>query len=442
LSGHVSHEASEPSASLSAGLAALVKEEEGALADLARLIALDTSFPPGRNYPACADLLEQMLMPSGFVFRRVTVPSEFWRRPEGEAEGERVNLMAARRRGRPVCSLYFHVDTVPADAGWTRPPHALTREGNRLFGRGTADMKGTIAATLMALRAAAAAQLPLAYDPVLLFCTDEEGGLYPGIRYLAEQGLVEGHLLSFNGGAVPRIWAGCFGSFDLLIRIRGRAAHSGDPIGGINAIDAALPVFNALAALKARVTTRRSALPAPPHYGDRPLTSLLTVAAAHGGRKGSALPATFEILVNRRYAPEERFEDALGEIEDTVRQALRGGDALGFETRLLGHLAPVQDPTGPHWPRWQAALSLGFGYPAEAFRPWGSSTSSDMGWVQQAGIRELLLGGLARPGNNIHAADEHTTTEDLMALARSILAYLAADFAAPLIPENATGGLP
>jgi len=441
LSGRPDIGANPAPAPLETAFAHLSRDENGALADLARLIAVDTSFPPGRNYLAFADLLERMLAPHGFAFRRVTVPPALWRSSEGEAEGERVNLIAERRRGRPVCSLYFHVDTVPADAGWTRPPHQLTREGNRLFGRGTADMKGTIAAALLALRAADAAELPLAYDPVLLFCTDEEGGLYPGIRYLAEQGLVQGHLLNFNGGAVPRVWAGCFGSFDLLIRIRGRAAHSGDPAGGVNAIEAALPALNALSALRTRVMTRRSALPAPPHYGDRPLTSLLTVAAAHGGRKGSALPASFEILVNRRYAPEERFEDALREIEDSVANALRGGSALGFETRLLGHLAPVHDPMGPHWPRWQAALSLGFGYPANAFRAWGSSTSSDMGWVQQAGIRELLLGGLARPDNNVHAADEYTTIEDLTALARGILAYLAADFATALIPKEEKGSM-
>ena len=51
-----------------------------------------------------------------------------------------------------------------------------------------------------------------------------------------------------------------------------------------------------------------------------------------------------------------------------------------------------------------------------------------MGWVQQTGVKEILLGGLSRPDRNIHAANEHTTIEDLMGLARSILFYLAKDF--------------
>ena len=407
----------------------LIGSDEAAIEhDLARLIAVDTSFPPGDGYGALADLAEALAAPLGFSCRRVTVPERLWSTPAGGARGERVNLIAERGSGLPPCSLYFHVDTVPAGEGWTRPPFALTREQGRLYGRGAADMKGTIAATFAALRALDRAGAPLRFEPRLLFCTDEEGGLYPGIRYLAEQGLIDGHLLSFNGGAAPRIWAGCFGSIDLLIRIRGRGAHSGDPVGGINAVEEAIPLLNALMGLKGRVEQRISAMPAPPHYEGRPLHARLTIAALHGGQKGSSLPAAFEILVNRRYAPEEDFAEVLAELEATVREAMGPSLALGVETHMIGHLAPVADPTGPHWPRWQAALARGFGFAPADFRAWGSSTSSDMGFVQQAGIREILLGGLGRPDNNIHAPDEFTTMEDVVALARAVLLYLSRDF--------------
>jgi succinyl-diaminopimelate desuccinylase len=136
----------------------------------------------------------------------------------------------------------------------------------------------------------------------------------------------------------------------------------------------------------------------------------------------------FEVLVNRRYAPEEEFAAVLAELEGTVRDAMAPSRAPGLETHVIGHLAPVSDPTGPHWPRWQKALGLGFGFAPEAFRAWGSSTSSDMGFVQQAGIREILLGGLGRPDNNTHAPDEFTTMADVTALARSVLLYLSQDF--------------
>ena len=414
---------------LSRALAAIETDTGSMLADLSRLIAVDTSFPPGDGYVAFADLLEELLAPLRFAFRRVSVPRERWFAGAGSGEGERVNLLAERPPAiQDICSLYFHTDTVPPGAGWTRPPLSLTREGSRLYGRGAADMKGTIAAALAALRTADTHGVALRFSPVLLFCTDEEGGLYPGARYLAEQGLIDGHLLNFNGGAVPRVWAGCFGSIDLMIRVFGRGGHSGDPGDGVNALEQAVPLLQGLTALKARVELRTSAMPPPPHFHGRPLTARLTIAAAHGGQKGSSLPAQFDVLVNRRYAPEEAFETVMAELEGTVADSMRGSRALKVETQVIGHLAPVADPTGPPWPRWTAAVSHGFGFPPERFRAWGSSTSSDMGWVQQAGVREILLGGLTRPGCNAHAPDEFTTVEDVTALARAILLYLSDDF--------------
>ena len=143
----------------------IARDADGAVGDLARLIAIDTSFPPGDGYGAFADALETMLAPLGFAFRRVSVPKALWHAGSGSGDGERINLIAERRSAAEPCSLYYHTDTVPPGAGWTRPPLALTREGDKLFGRGTADMKGAIAATLLALRAAERCGVTLRFAP-------------------------------------------------------------------------------------------------------------------------------------------------------------------------------------------------------------------------------------------------------------------------------------
>jgi succinyl-diaminopimelate desuccinylase len=416
---------------LTQALESIEADHDSLVDDLQRMIAVDTCFPPGAGYGDFATLMESLVAPLGLHTQRVTVPEALWQTRSGEAFGERVNLIARQPGDQEVCSLYFHVDTVPPGDGWTHPPLQLTETEGLLIGRGTADMKGSVAATLAALRAAQRFNLPLRYCPSLLLCTDEEGGLYPGIRYLAEQGLVEGHILSFNGGAAPRIWAGCFGSIDLKITVKGRSSHSGEPVDAINAIEQSLPLLNALQALKAQVQQRAWPMPAPPHYNGAPLISRMTLAAAHGGSKGSTVPAQFEILINRRYAPQEPFDAVMAELQHCIDTSMAGTEALAVEHEVIGHLAPVADPTGPHWPRWQAALGVGFGFTAEQFQCYGSSSSSDMGWVQQAGIQEILLGGLIRPESRIHAADEYTTRRDLVALAQSILAYLAADFTPP-----------
>jgi succinyl-diaminopimelate desuccinylase len=425
-------------AGLDAAFCHIAAHVEEAVDELARMLAVDTSFPPGAGYADFATLLEGMLAPLAMEFRRVSVPPGLWQVEGGPARGERVNLIATRRTDRPVLGLYFHTDTVPAGEGWTRNPLALTREGERLHGLGAADMKGSIAATLLALRAARDCGVALFYDPQLLLCTDEEGGLYPGVRYLAEQGLLEGHVLNFNGTAAARVWAGCFGAFNLQLRISGRSTHAGDAAGAINAVEAGVPVMQALLALQPAIATRTSALPAPPWWDGRPLAGSLSIVSAHGGTgSGGQVPDRFTLVINRRYPPEENFAGARAEIEAAIHAALPPGATAQLD--LVGHLMPTTDARGPHWPRWQAALSQAFGYAPEEFRAWGAASASDFGWVQQAlGQREVLLTGLGRADNSIHAPDEHTTTGDLIALAQSVLAYLAADFSPELIPAADT----
>lgn len=410
---------------------------EEAISDLGKMIAVDTRFPPGRNYPAFSALMAAMLQPLGLDTEFVDVPPPLWQVPSARTSGARTNLIARQRSGKPVCGLYFHVDTVPDAPGWRTDPLQLFRDGERLIGLGAADMKGCIAAVVLALRAARACGVDLAYDPMLLLCTDEEGGLYPGIRYLAEQGWLEGHVLNFNGSAEARIWAGCFGLFNLLVRVHGKTVHAGEGNragAGVNAIEATLPLLNALSELKARIAKRRSTLPPPP--GKPPLSPGLNIAAIHGGTSGGQIPALVELTLNRRYAPEESFDEALAEIEATISDYLLATPGLRVESALIGHLMPTSDPAGPHWPRWQAAFGEGFGYAPDEFRRWGAASCSDFGWVQHiTGQREVLLGGLGRPDRNIHAPGEFTTVSDMIALARSVLFYLAADFQPHLNPD-------
>jgi succinyl-diaminopimelate desuccinylase len=236
------------------------------------------------------------------------------------------------------------------------------------------------------------------------------------VRYLAERGLIEGHVMCLNGSAAPRIWAGCFGSLDLAIRVEGRAAHSGDPTDGINAVEESVPILTALLALKPRIEARKSAMPPPPHRQNEGLSAKLNVTALHAGAKGSALPGRCTILVNRRYAPEENYDDVRVELDDAIQTAAARTRALSVAIDLVGHLAPVRDPDGD--------------------RRWGASSSSDMGFVQAAGLKEILLGGLSRPDARIHAADEFTTIADIRALARAILVYLA-DGEVPVAGSNA-----
>lgn len=407
------------------------------LAALSRLVEVDTCFPPGARYAEIADLCAELCAPLGGSGERVEVPEALWQ-ADG-LSGARVNLIQRPALGpaeAPEALIYFHVDTAPVGDGWTRPPLRLTREGERVYGRGTADMKGTIVAVLDALMRMKAAGRAFAYRPVLAFCTDEEGGRYPGIRHLAETRRLPEVLLNLNGSAEPRIWAGCLGSMDLLLTCTGRTAHSGEPDRGINAVEAAMNALAALLALKPAIEARTTAMPPPP-WATGPLKARLNVTAVHGGDKGSALPGLCRITLNRRYLPEEDAARVRAEIEETVAAALAGGPLRDWRIEEVGHLPPVTDPDGPETFRWTAARAQAMGLPLSAFRRYGSGTSSDFGWVQKAGQRRMQLGGLSRPDRNVHGPDEFTTTTDLVALSRAIETFLAADFDPETLHDNA-----
>ncbi|ETX12172.1 acetylornithine deacetylase [Marinomonas ushuaiensis DSM 15871] len=405
-------------------------DENTLLGMLSELVALDSSFPPGSSYPEMATLLERMTASLGGTHSRVEVPETLWKVPG--THGLRTNLIVRpdlAPEGSPEVTIYFHVDTAPVGDGWNRPAFQMTCEDNRVYARGAADMKGAIAAALAGLEALRSAGHTFAFQPVLAFCTDEEGGVYPGIRYLAEQNLVSDIIINLNGSATPRIWAGSFGSLDLSFEFEGKAAHSGRPELGINAIEQALPVLHALTTLKTQVETRTSAMPPPP-TATEPLHALLNITAIHGGDKGSALPGTCRVVINRRYAPEENVVTVRSEIQTCVEAAAKNSDLVGWTVSEIGHLPPVENTQGVMSPRWTAAMSAGYEVPLDEFVAFGSTTSSDFGWIQKAGgrHREIMLGGLSRPDRNVHAADEFTTKEDLLGLARSIALFFSADF--------------
>jgi succinyl-diaminopimelate desuccinylase len=80
--------------------------------DLGRMIVIRTVYPPRAGYAAFADLMEELFAPLRFELEPVNVPQRLWF--ASGCEGARINLLARRRRGRPVCNIYCHVDRVNA----------------------------------------------------------------------------------------------------------------------------------------------------------------------------------------------------------------------------------------------------------------------------------------------------------------------------------------
>ncbi|WP_155286441.1 dipeptidase PepV [Lacticaseibacillus zhaodongensis] len=89
--------------------------------------------------------------------------------------------------GSEILGVLGHVDVVPAGDGWVRPPFTPTIEGDRIYGRGTADDKGPVIAAYYALRILRDLNVPLSKQVHLILGTDEESEWYGMHRYMATQ---------------------------------------------------------------------------------------------------------------------------------------------------------------------------------------------------------------------------------------------------------------
>src|SRR6266849_2453369 len=146
----------------------LQRREDEMAALLAWLVAIATENPPGKNYRACADLLENRLRRAGLECERLEVGDS----NEGTGDGP-VCLVASYGRGERILYFHGHYDVVPAQSG---EQFQAMRKEHFLFGRGSCDMKGGIVAMLYAVRALQECGASLNGKIALTLVPDEENG--------------------------------------------------------------------------------------------------------------------------------------------------------------------------------------------------------------------------------------------------------------------------
>src|ERR1700761_5034484 len=168
-------------------LRASIEARRDELVDLTReLIRFPTVNPPGEAYGPCAEFIGRRLARRGFAIEYVRAAGA-----AGDSERwPRINVIARRESGLTGPCVHFngHIDVVQTGAGWSVDPFAGTIRDGKLFGRGACDMKGGLAAAIVAAETLidSGAQLPGVLEisgPV-----DEESGGYGGGLYPAERG--------------------------------------------------------------------------------------------------------------------------------------------------------------------------------------------------------------------------------------------------------------
>ena len=274
------------------------------------LVAVASENPPGHAYPECVRVITSRLRALGLPCEEVP-----FRPRDKSSAGAAVVLSTV---GTGTRTLYFsgHYDVVPV----TTPGQcAPTMRGKTMFGRGTADMKGGLAAMLYAAVALQRAQIPLDGRVGLVFVPDEETGGHRGSAFLAAK-----KLLGTNGIGMltPEptsgvVWNANRGAISMRVTVHGREAHVGLMHQGTNAFEDAIRVVALLQRLARRVSRRRSLL--------------LIGGRVEAGSNFNVVPGRCVFTVDRRMNPDEDFDAERAALFEVFDQARRAGISLDVD---------------------------------------------------------------------------------------------------------------
>ena len=407
-----------------------VEEKEERLIEVFRnIVGIDTTVPPGCNYDKLVAYLETELKKWGFSTERVLVPEEEWRKIPYPLEGDRINLVARKGTGKTPVTIYAHMDVVPIEEEWDVDPFAGVVDGDKIYGRGASDMKGSIVSLILALEVIKEVGLESNFDLNCIFCTDEEIGMYPGVYYLARKGYIpDGPIICMEGMQEPLDWLASAGCVDVSIKVKGKSCHSGMNFLGVNAIEESIPILDELMGLKKVVEKRESQVPGvkmPGAPSDK-MTPMFNIDIIRGGTKSNIVPSNCDIVLNRRYIPEEKYDEVVEEIDEAINRGRKGSKALDVEVKYF-HIYPALkvNPYTPYALKMKEAVKIVQGYKDEDFLGIGLSGSTDMAFVQMVtGNEDIVFRGAGRADSNAHAKNEFVYIKDLKALSKELIYFL------------------
>jgi acetylornithine deacetylase/succinyl-diaminopimelate desuccinylase-like protein len=390
------------------------------VAFLQELIRVPTDTPPGHNAPHAertAELLQQM-----------NLPVEKYAVPEAEVHAAGLqsitNLLVRRRYGPgKTVLLNAHGDVVPPGEGWTKNPYGGEIEDGQIFGRASAVSKCDFSTFTFAVRALEAVAQPRAGSVELLFTYDEEFGGEVGPGWLLKHNIIHPDLMIAAGFSYQVITAhnGCL---QMEVTVHGQMAHAAIPESGVDALQAAVQILNALYAqntLYQQVTSSVAGITHP----------YINVGQIEGGTNTNVIPGRVSFKLDRRMIPEENP----AEVEATLRQiistvaAKTPGITVDIKRILLAH---SMQPLPGNQPLVDAIQKHGEQVFGEKIPAQGTPLYTDVRLFCEAGIPGVIYGAGPRTVLESHAkrADERLNLQDLrratQVIARSLNDLLAA----------------
>lgn len=232
---------------------------------------------------------------------------------------DRFNVYATFRAKQPAPTLMFngHMDVMPADntEDWTNPPFVPVIRDGKMYGRGTADMKGGLMAAVMAvqlLKDAGLEELPV--NVAITSVCDEEGGGNGSMQAIMSGQRADGVVVC--EGTSDELILAHMGFVFFRVRIKGKACHSGDKTKGVNAIEKAIKLMEALRDKEHEwlLHYKHPLLP-PPN---------LNVGVIKGGDAGSTVAGECEFSTCVHYIPNQMtYQQVVDEFTETIQRTAK-----------------------------------------------------------------------------------------------------------------------
>ena len=300
---------------------------------LSDLVAIPTANPPGHFCRECVDYLSNKLRDWDIDHEIISV-----------LKGDQSRLSVVGFVGEGTDSLHFHAhyDVVPADSSQQFKPRL---RGDRLYGRGSSDMKSGLVSMLFALCLIKESGLKLKGRITFSVVPDEETGGNEGTKYLLESGQLPqtnlGMLMPEPTSGV--IWNANKGALTYKITIKGRSVHVGLEHQGINAFEHMLQVAQSLLDLKKDIQKRKTRLTIKPPEADR---SVMLIGGKSGsGYNFNVVPEKAFFTIDRRLNPEERMEEAKKELMDVLEDQEKRGVEMEIELLQEGEPSETSPKT-------------------------------------------------------------------------------------------------
>jgi succinyl-diaminopimelate desuccinylase len=386
---------------------------------LQELIRVPTDTPPGNNAPH-ADRAADLLRAMGLDVEKHPVPEA-----EVRAAGlESITNLVVRRTYGPGKSVLLnaHGDVVPPGEGWTRDPYGGEIADGKIYGRAAAVSKCDFSTYAFAVRALEAVVQPKAGTVELLFTYDEEFGGEVGPGWLLKHKVIHPDLMIAAGFSYQVITAhnGCL---QMEVTVHGKMAHAAIPDSGVDALQAAVQILNALYAQNTLYKQVCSAVEGITH-------PYLNVGMIEGGTNTNVIPGRVTFKLDRRMIPEENPADVEATLRRVIADTAATVPGVTVEVKRM-LLANAMKPLAGNQPLVDAIQKHGqavFGEPIPAL---GTPLYTDVRLFCEAGIPGVIYGAGPRTVLESHAkrADERLDLEDLRratkVIARSLSDLLA-----------------